>query len=374
MSYLGSFLLSATGIAYLFAWALVFFVLMARSVELDRFASLIVFLFVLIFFGFRDESSGTDTANYLRYFRDVSTGGDDPAMEPMFYVVTKALSLVGNEIFYLIALAVLPIAFIYSATRLVKMRFSSVILLSFVSFLPGLDLLTNGLRQGLGLSLAFFFWVFFWCLGRVSKLPMLTLFFFHKSLYIYSVFGLLPRFLNLRAVFALTYFSLAVSTAFFALWTFVDAGSFLDKFSAYLDFSVTGTSLSMGEKAGVYLGSDQNILQGVYRYYFLVIAVLPLMIGVVVYRNGNGLKESDRFEAVVFMLAALMLVPYAFSWSSPFAYRFMYLGYIPSVFLSVNIVKRLGRPVAAYVYMGFLLASAVLVYGSGGYSSFSLIF
>lgn len=375
MDYLTNFVFSVTGAVYLLLWILCFAAWYYGGQRIDRVLSALVTIFTLIALGLRDQRSGTDTQAYLLYFDQLSSDRNvDFVMEPMFELLTRFLAIFGSGSFYIFCLVLFQLLLVYCASILLNVANRSVILISFVSFLPGLDLLTNGVRQGFGICFLFFLWALLWCKKR-SLSPLLgAAFLFHKSLYIYMAFVFIPDFKDGRIVIKLSYTLFFLSAFIFASWSFFDASIVADKFASILDFSISGTTLSLGEKAGIYIGNDQDILQGIYKYYFLLISLVPVVAVFFVCRFNSTLNQFGVVTSKLILLLALMLVPYAIAWPSPFAYRFMYLSYIPAIFVCYSLVNKFRIKKWMACYMISLLVSSVLVYGSSTYAGFRFSF
>lgn len=374
MDYIYNFFGSVTGWIYLFCWILCVLALEKKSVFIDRLATLCLIVFSFVFFGLRDRYSGTDTKNYLDYYDALGDGREiDFVMEPLFELFSQGLLILNSGQAYIFTLLAIQILAVVLLSSFVELRFYSTLLMMFISFLPGLDLMTNGLRQGVGLSFVALIWAFAWGKNFPVRFLLLPAFLFHKSFYAFSAFSLLPVFKSEKILWKGSVLSIALSTLIVLIWQVVDAASFAELLPELLGFSMVGTSLSFGEKAGVYMGSDQDMLQGVYKYYFLFISAFPAFLAVWYLKYSSFRKGSELVLYKALFLLSVLLIPYAVAWPSPFGYRFMYNAYIPALIVWVLVsVQRNGLVRAST--MAAALFSAVLVYGGSSYKNFNIVF
>lgn len=374
MNYLYNFFGSVTGWFYFFCWVLCFLAIEKKSIFIDRLATFCLIFFAFVFFGLRDRYSGTDTKNYLDYYDALGDGREiDFVMEPLFDFFSQGLLVLNSGRAYIFTLLAIQIVAIVLLSFFIRLRFFSTLLLMFVSFLPGLDLMTNGLRQGVGLSFVFLIWILAWGKGFPVRFSLLPAFLFHKSFYVFSAFSLFPVFKSEKILWRGSVFSIALATLIVMVWQVVDAASFAELLPELLGFSMVGTSLSFGEKAGVYIGSDQDILQGAYKYYFLFVSAFPAFLTFWYLKCSGFRKENELILFKVLFLLSVLLIPYAVAWPSPFGYRFMYNAYIPALVVWVLVSVRWNGWVRCGT-MAVAFFSAVLVYGGSSYKNFNISF
>src|SRR5690606_2334861 len=95
--------------------------------------------------------SGVDTPAYIAYFR-----GDELTprqFEIGFALFTQVFRVFGSAEWYIWGIAMVQVLSMALAARLLGIRNLAVVLIAYIAFLPGLDMLTNGMRNGLALTL-----------------------------------------------------------------------------------------------------------------------------------------------------------------------------------------------------------------------------
>jgi len=338
------------------------------KINSDIFNFFILLYLVVLALSFRTIYSGIDTASYYQYFNEVSSSGINTRdYEFGFFGFTLISSYLGGWDFFLIFSVVLQLLSVYLAAFLLKIKQPNLAVFLYIALLPGFDLLTNGLRQGIALSVGSIFLVMSLYRNNLKVFNLIPIV-FHKSTIVYIGSFFIPKNekINIFYIKGLLFLGGIIVVIGYM-------GSFLDgsiKFEDILPLPLIGTSHTLGAKIDMYLYIEKQLLSESMKAYFLVLSyiiLLPFIYGV--FFKPNLIKSVLSFGLFCLCLQFLFLL----IWWTNFAYRFMYISYIPSVLLFVKCTELIGLKRLKYFMFSILVLGILSTYGSNNFSSFSLL-
>ena len=329
----------------------------------------IVLLYLMILaLGLRTIYSGVDTASYFQYYNEVSSSGlNTRDYEFGFYGFTLLSSYLGGWDFFLIFSIVLQLLSVYLAAVLFKIKQPNLVVFLYIALLPGFDLLTNGLRQGIALSVGSIFLVMSLYRNNLKVFNLIPII-FHKSTLVYIGSFFIPKNekINIFYIKGLLFLGVVVVVIGYM-------GSFLDgsiRFEDLLPLPLIGTNHTLGAKIDMYLYIEKQLLSESMKAYFLVVSyviLLPFIYGV--FFKPNLIKSVLSFGLFCLCLHFIFLL----IWWTNFAYRFMYISYIPSVLLFVKCTELMALKRLKYFMFVVLILGIISTYSSNNFSSFSLL-
>lgn len=368
MTYIENFLFSFTGISYFVVWLLVAFSITQKNKIFDFFASMFVYLFAFLFLGLRDQSSGSDTKNYIDYFL---TGVSFSQIEPAFDLFTTFLRHLGNWEFYIFFNVAIQLIFISLICKILDIKYKAIVLLAYISFMPGFDMLTNGLRQGLASTVGMLIWVLAFYKNYIPKIFIVFVALFHKSMLAYIPLYFISRISNEKILTKLILYCFSLFVVILMVWHLADSVLNISEYTKYLSFGIVGASMTFGEKLNVYLTSEQNILSGIFKYYFLFLVILFQTTYFIIHKKLIYLNEYPSILKLALVFFYLSLT-YAITWISPYSFRFMYISYLPGILLSLTLIQKYNSNKIYVITLVLILVAAVLIYGSKSYSNFHI--
>jgi hypothetical protein len=338
------------------------------KINSDIFNFIILLYLMVLALGFRTIFSGVDTASYYQYYNEVASSGVNTRdYEFGFFGITLLSHYLGGWDFFLAFSVILQLLSVYLAAYFFKIKQPNLAVFLYVALLPGFDLLTNGLRQGIALSVGSVFLVLSLYRNNLKLFNLIAIA-FHKStiVYIFSFFMPKNEKINISYIKALLILGVVVVVIGYM-------GSFLDgsiKFEDILPLPLIGTNHTLGAKIDMYLYIEKQLLSESMKAYFLVLSYIilfPFIYGI--FFKPHLVKSVLSFGLFCLCLHFIFLL----IWWTNFAYRFMYISYIPSVLLFVKCTELIGLKRLRY-YMFLILVFGILsTYGSNNFSSFSLL-
>lgn len=300
--------------------------------------------------GLRSFDSGTDTLAYVRYFESIDTNAIQ--LEPIFYLYTLFFNFIGSETVYIFSLSILPLVFIHYSCIALNVDRPVLVICLFLSFVPGIDLITNGLRQGLALTMLLV------VVAIASHRPVMRTFLYgipvliHFSGIMVMIADLTSRRMGTRivsAVFVLACISILS-------WQVISANFLVDILTGFL-----GTSFPIIEKLIRYLINTKSILSNTVYLYFLGTSAFLACAIAFLYKEldqprGPSLEVFYRIS--VFLFLGFGLVSF-----SAFAYRFMFIAFVFQVVtLGVLMDWRGEHAITKTLYLFLISAGSAITY------------
>jgi len=367
VNYLYNFFFSIPGFCYILIWILVFFAtILTKKKIFDHLGSISILLFSFVFLGCRDEFSGTDTYRYVQYFNNI-TSFFDGTKEPGYGLFTIILKFFGNWQFFLVANVLVQLFILYLICVFLELRVKSVVLLFYISMMPGFDMLTNGLRQGLAISFGMLVWTLAFYKNYVPKIFFCSVLLFHKSMLSFIpavIFGNVKnnRFSNILFKYLVWVFLIFI--LFYEIF-----GNYLgfEKYFQYLSFDLLGSTQTVDQRLETIFLSNTQILVGYFKYYFLLL-VLFFIVFISMHRKYVHNNPALLNLVKTFNFLAML---YAVMWISPHSYRFMYLCFLPGTVVVFILLKLINRRDYYGIIMFLILISSILVYSSNTFKNFT---
>ncbi|MFQ1832920.1 EpsG family protein [Aeromonas veronii] len=354
-----------TNIVFVF---LVFFTLSFGLTSSDRYSRGSVFLLGIIalllcsfFIGFRSIDSGTDTKEYYYYFQYIN---DFPSrFEFGFEIITHIIkNFFDYQVYFFL------ICFLTLFLLVVSCHINNVNCLLFLgvslSFLPGLDLITNGIRNGLSISLGIF----------ILSLSM------YKSRRILIAVLLSP-------ISAAIHISALVFTILLPMASFISNARFRVKsiyfisICLFIFFNLMGmdfireivfpyrSQIGFVGKVSRYILLDDELLSSNVKFYFYVVSAYLMWFTVAHIERINN-------EIIILLTKVSLLGFLAFSmlYFSAYSFRFMLLFFFLQVMTcSYIITQNLCRPRTKILFVLFVFINMVLTYISKTYVNMTLL-
>lgn len=370
MAFLENFFFSWAGIVYLFAWAAVCLSLIKKNALIDRYAQILVYVFSFLFLGLRDFSSGTDTREYVEGFHSIKHFTHfRQSWDLLYNYFAYFVSIFTDGAGFILINVLVQLFLISVLIKKLGIETKALALLAYITFLPGFDLLTNGLRQGFSTPLALLIILILQNRKGIYKSFVLILLAFHKSILVFLPVFFVMNVVSERAKKITINVLLICIPSLILLWHFVKLKSNFSTYILFLTFDLSDSQLNMGQKLNAYLVNQSDMLSGIYRYYFLAITCLFLFC---IFYFKDRIKDLPNYKQILdfsFLVICLM-IPYAVVWISPFSYRFLYIFYLPALLLCVFYLNILKSSKMEFIVMFGILISAILTYGSGTFSEF----
>ncbi len=373
MQYFYNFLYSPAGIFYVVIFiGILLFIYNEKNKKLDGFLSLTIFLFSIFFLGLRDIDSGRDTESYLYVFEHLNIFST--YWDKTFVFFTYLSSLVGDKYFYIVLNVLIQLLFVYIGAHLLNIKSKSIVLLAYISFMPGFDMLTNGLRQGLSSSLIMIVFILAYIKNKIPKISIFSALLMHKSVLYYLFYYFAEKLMKNKLTSRLFNILFVAIFSLIVLWHFIDYSSSLAELFSSILLPLNDSSFTVGGHLNKYLLNDSdNMLVGAYKYYFTFLALFLMSI-FYVYKKYTHCWMENKGLLNFWFLTFFLTFFYALLWKSPYSYRFMYSMFLAGILVSTISIEIVNKRVYKLIYLLIVFISAVLVYGSNTFVNFKFIY
>lgn len=326
-----NYLYSVYGISTTF---MLFIALICKGLKIPNFSLLIsifTVLFLTILFGLRDVQTGTDTITYLNWFKSLGSQYPTRDFEPLFTIIGRSVYFfTENDSWFFSLISLMTLFFLSITYKNLSHIFAVPLgLVMSVSFISGTDLITNGIRNGLALSIATYAAVKF--LKNEKTIRFITIVILasliHSSCFIFLIF------IATKYIKAEKYVKIAF---YFYLLVFI-----LEAFKVFDFIFITISNLGIGShiisRILAFKYQESDMFSGPVKYYFFVITIIPYILYAFRY----------NVDAKLITMHYILLLPFAMIFSSPSSYRFSYIsfyvmiGIICQASLGSSIFKRL---------------------------------
>lgn len=315
--------------------------------------------------GLRSFDSGTDTLAYVSYFNSVHE--DRGYFEPLFYFYTLFFATIGSATTYIFSLSAIPIFLVFFAAMSAEVSRPALIVCLFLCFVPGIDLITNGVRSGLSLSVGL--WIAVLSSRYTKRRYLLNFFpiFLHYSYIIVLLSDFSSRFLSMRK---LTLFN-ALGFLLIVFWLLVNAKEVVTYITDIYFANSDGFSFII-DKSLRYLINQQLFLS---KAVFMYFALLSVFLGLANFYFIRVKKiTSSRISLVLYSLSTLTFFCFALVSFSPFSYRFMFIAYVFQIFLFGYLMDSLSESDwAKLVYFFLISISSVITYTTATMTRFTFL-
>jgi hypothetical protein len=315
--------------------------------------------------GLRSFDSGTDTFAYVLYFN--SMGENTLEFEPLFYYFTLFFATVSSSVTYIFSLSAIPIFLVFFAALSTKVKRPALIICLFISFVPGIDLITNGVRSGLSLSIGLFLVVMFAQHPMKRYVFNFVPVFFHYSFIMVLLADIGSKILSLRMLTIINMFGILV--IFF--WLSVNAEALVTYVTDFY-WSQDEESSFVVDKLLRYLINKQTFFSKSVFMYFAFLSIFLTLANFYFLRVRKVV--SDRISICLYSLSTLLFFAFALVSFSPFSYRFMFVAYVFQVFLFGYLMDHRGYgDWVKLMYFCVICVSSLITYTTNTMSRFTFL-
>lgn len=315
--------------------------------------------------GLRSFDSGTDTLSYVSYFNSIHE--DRSYFEPLFYFFTLFFAAVSSSVTYIFSLSAIPIFLIFLAALSTKVKRPALILCLFISFVPGIDLITNGVRSGLSLSIGLFLVVMFAQHPIKRYVFNFVPIFFHYSFIMVLLADIGSKILSLRMLTIINMFGILV--IFF--WLSVNAEALVTYVTDFY-WSQDEESSFVVDKFLRYLINKQTFFSKSVFMYFAFLSIFLTLANFYFIRVRKVV--SDRISIYLYSLSTLLFFAFALVSFSPFSYRFMFVAYVFQIFLFGYLMDHRGYgDWVKLMYFCVIFVSCLTTYTTNTMSRFTFL-
>jgi len=358
----------------LFYIGISFFVLISTASKnkyLEIFSIFSIFAFCIFFLGLRDTNSGTDTLNYITTLKYSINSARPEGWDYLFFLISKILFNLNNPTVFIAGIVTIQLSLIIIVSHILKIENKVLVLFIYISLMPGFDMLTNGLRQGISAPIALIIFSLIFIKHKIPKIFLSVLIFLHKSTLTYLASSIALFFLKgkIERFFFKAIFILTISIIIF--WHFFDFTSHVNKLSLLLQIQILDSGFLLGDKLSAYVTNDTDILLGIFKYYFTFIAIFLMLPKLILKESINSTNKKANITPIWFSVYIFSII-YALVWISPYSYRFMYTMFLPGIIASVHATDK-KKKTTFYIALGTFMLG-ILTYGSNTFINFKYIF
>jgi len=338
------------------------------SEKIKKLNAPLAWLFIYIFsvlIGFRSKYSGVDTKAYFNYYNDIRDRvTPDFVFESGFKFFTQIMTEVVSVEVYVFTLSFIQLLLVYLSAKLLKINNKLLAVVVFISFVPGFDMLTNGVRGGMSLTIGLIILV----LTVINRNRFAVLNFFpsliHASYAIVAIISLFVRRFSGRKINTLIF---AFSLCFFALWLVVNPLSLLNAFE---DVSKQVSYLGRLVR---YLIIEKELMSLTVKLYFTVLSISFSCLYFFTLKKDERARDDKVLTRMAFIALSIQFVYALFSFSQ-YSYRFMFLAFPLQILMFSYIMDKYFSGVARNLIVLLICILGILsTYSTKSFSSFKLL-
>lgn len=313
----------------------------------------VVCVFIMIF-GLRTLESGPDTGAYRLFFDGYVYGELGEFSDVGFLFLAELVSLFTSDSkVFVIIIFLLQLLLIFSSFQVLRVKNISFFLIVFVFLMPGFDLISNTVRQGLSVSFGFLALAFY--LRNMITISG-VLFLVSLSIHVSSAVFLLLFFLN-SAFWEKTHKTLLVAI----LIVFVLSNFFNASVAAFLhSLSIPGVGGALINKLYNYEAYNDGRLSGIYKVYFFLIYYVPAFI-LLFHKKKSEKIFSDRHASSVLTFYLVILFIYALISKGTFSFRLLYVIYPILIYILTQLYLLKGQHYRVVFYCSILFSGLLVL-------------
>lgn len=342
IDFLSNFLQSLYGLTVLFVFVIALLCKGMRAPSVALVGAVGIVLVLSILFGFRTVDTGTDTYAYYSWFESLDRNYTTRDFEPLFTIIGRIVNWFTTDatVFFTIITA-LTLYYIAKA----GVVFSSMLVVPFslatsVSFISGVDLLSNGVRNGLALAIASYALLKYLDNGKVFKyvfyISMASM--IHSSCVVFFIVLFIKKLLNERYLNVTFYlYILIFSLESLNIFDFI-----------FINISSMGIGSHIISRILAFKYEQSDMFSGFIKYYFFAVTLIPYLL----------FRFKYYVNKLLVIVHYVLLMPYALIFSSPSSYRFSYLSFYLMVFiLAQAVLYNNSKPkrLAIYIMIIFMM-------------------
>ncbi len=344
---------SLPSIIFLFAFLVVIFFGTKCDPSSRAISFTITFICFIVLFGLRTEESGVDTRAYYDFFSRFVYNYQVDVDDVGFVFLANIISYFSKDsIYFLFWVTFIQIVVFSFSLLFYGVKNVGLYLIVFILFMPGFDLFSNTIRQGLGLS---FFTLSIVLYLREKTLYSFVFLLFASSIHLSFICGSIIyifHFLKMNRVF---YMNIAIfSFVIFLLNEQLDLSiaEFLNS------LSLPGILGELAFKLYIYESYDDGRLSGIFKYYFFLIYLIPLMC-LFIFKCVDKIFIGQRHVNVLCFYSSILFI-YSVISSGTFSFRLLYVIYSIAV-LMYYMLYEYAKGYQRIVVLGVIVVSGVFV-------------
>ncbi len=284
------------------------------------FAWFFIYAFAILI-GFRSAESGVDTIAYFDYFYDIKYRIPPYyTFEPGFIFFTEFMTKFSSVEVYVFTLSFIQLFFIYLAAKRLGINNKLVAVIVYLSFIPGFDMLTNGLRSGFALGIGLLILTSTVIYKNKYVLANILPVFMHTS---YTIITLVSLFVKKFSGHRINTLIFSSSLFFFCIWLVVNPVVIVNFFE-----SISSQANTFGRLGRIvrYLIIEKELMSFAVKLYFIVLSLFFSCIYFYTLKHAPSAKEDNVLTRMAFLALSIQLI-YALCSFSQYSYRFMFLAF-----------------------------------------------
>lgn len=326
-----------------------------------------IFIFAVLI-GFRSSDSGVDTIAYYNYFYDIKYRITPYyTFESGFIFFTEFMTKITNVETYVFTLSFLQLLCIYLSAKRLNINNKLVAIVLYLSFIPGFDMLTNGLRSGLALSVGLLILV---CTTIYSNRYVLLNMFpilMHTS---YTIITIISFFTKRFSGYKMNYFIFISSITFFVLWLVVNPIIIVSFFE-----NISSQASAFGRLGRIvrYLIIEKELMSFTVKLYFMILSLFFSFLYFYTSKKQANARNDEVLTRMAFLALSIQLV-YALCSFSQYSYRFMFLAFPLQALMFCYIMdKYYSGVMRSIIVLAVCFLGVLSTYSTKTFSSFKLL-
>ena len=338
------------------------------SEKLKKLNAPLSWFFIYVFsilIGFRSQYSGVDTKAYYQYFNDINDRIIPYfTFEPGFTFFTQIMTEITSVEVYIYILSFVQLLFVYLSAKLLKIDNALLSVVIFISFIPGFDMLTNGIRGGMTLSIG----LLLLTLTAIKQNRFAIVNFFPAIMHAsYVIIAAISVFAKKFANVKMNAFIFSCSFLFFLLWLVVNPLALLNIFNG------VSREVSYVGRLVRYLIIEKELMSFSVKLYFITVSLLFSFLYFTTLKYNKESQNDPVLTRMAFIALSIQFVYALFSFSQ-FSYRFMFLAYPLQILIFCYIMdKYYSGVIRNLIVFSICLLGIISTYSTKTFSSFKLL-
>ena len=320
---------------------------------LELYSRFYVVWFFILIFGLRTINSGADTEAYRLFFEEYIYGDAGEFTDFGFLLFADFVSFFTSDSkVFIISIFLVQLLLLFSSLKILRVSNISFFLITFVFLMPGFDMISNTIRQGLSVSFVFLaLSLYLRNLTKTSLFIILVAFSIHVSSAVYF----LLFFLSSKFWIKVHKILLMIILIVFFMSNFFNASvaEFLHS------LGVPGVVGLVINKLYNYEAYNDGRLTGIYKLYFFLIYYVPVLIFLFHKEAKQKIIENKHVNAVITFYLIVLFI-YALISKGTFSFRLLYVIYPVLIYILIQLYLLKGQ-YYRFAFYCFVLLSGLLV-------------
>lgn len=321
-----------------------------------------------VLIGFRSKYSGVDTKSYFNYFLDIKARVNPYyTFEPGFIYFTQLITKIASVEVYIFILSATQLLCIYLSAKLLDIKNKLITLVAFLCFMPGFDMLTNGLRGGFALLFGLLLLVA--TVVKHNRLALINVIpaFFHAS---YAIVTIVSLFVKKFSGQKMNLFIFVSSLIFFGIWLTVNPVTVIGFFES---LNKDANSLGRIGRLVRYLIIEKELMSFSVKLYFIALSILFSCIYFITLKRDSRAENDEVLTRMAFIALSIQFIYALFSFSQ-YSYRFMFLAFPVQILMFSYIMdKYFFGMTRSLIVFAICFFGIITTYTSKTFSSFILL-